>query len=251
MGTVVSIDVRPPFVDAPVIDDAVAWLHDVDERFSTYKPRSEISRLARGELLEAECSASVLHVLSMCAGIPRDSNGAFDVWHCAPGGGLDPSGLVKGWAVDGAAQILERGGATNFCINAGGDVLARGRGSQASPWRVGIRHPHHADKVAAVVLAEDLAVATSATYERGEHIVDPRTDRAPRGVMSMTVVGADLAHADAFATAAYVMGLDGLGWLAGAPGCAGYAITHDGRVVMTTAMNSLLERATGVHHRNS
>src|SRR5450759_2119215 len=78
MGTVVSIDVRPPFVDAPVIDDAVAWLHDVDERFSTYKPRSEISRLARGELLEAECSASVRQVLSMCAGIHRDSNGAFD-----------------------------------------------------------------------------------------------------------------------------------------------------------------------------
>lgn len=96
-----------------------------------------------------------------------------------------------------------------------------------------------------MVLAEDLAVATSATYERGEHIIDPRTGRAPRALMSMTVVGPDLTRADAYATAAYVMGWDGLRWVAGIPGFAGYAITEQGRVVMTTAMDALLERAPG------
>jgi thiamine biosynthesis lipoprotein len=242
MGTVVSIDVRAPFIEEAVIDDAVAWLHDVDQRFSTYRPDSEISRLARGELDVAQCSDDVRHVLSACAEICIDSAGAFDIWHCAPGGGLDPSGLVKGWAIDGAAHILERGGATNYCINAGGDVLARGRASSLSAWRVGIRHPYSADKVAAVLLVEDRAVATSATYERGEHIVDPRTGRVPGGLVSMTVVGPDLARADAFATAAYVMGVDGLVWLPEQEGFAGYAITDDGRVAFTSTMAELLAR---------
>jgi thiamine biosynthesis lipoprotein ApbE len=88
MGTVVSIDIRPPLVEPSAIDAAITSFHNIDERFSTYKPTSEISRLARGELREADCSALVQHVLTICAGMRGDTKGAFDVWHCAADGGL-------------------------------------------------------------------------------------------------------------------------------------------------------------------
>jgi thiamine biosynthesis lipoprotein len=121
-------------------------------------------------------------------------------------GRLDPSGLVKGWAVDRAVALLDVGRA---CIDAGGDVLVRGRG-----WRVGVRHPRERGALCAVIEAGDLAVATSGAYERGLHIVDPHTGRPPEGVLSVTVVGPDLATADAYATAAFAMGETGPAWTA-------------------------------------
>ena len=84
------------------------------------------------------------------------------------------------------------------------------------------------DRVAAVLAVTDLAVATSATYERGAHIIDPRTGEPTTGLASVTVVGPDLALADAFATAAFVMGLDALDWIDGQPDYGLYLITHDG-----------------------
>lgn len=105
-------------------------------------------------------------------------------------------------------------GARSYCINAGGDVLVRGRPASAPHWRIGIRHPFLLDRVAAVVAATDLAIATSGAYERGEHIVDPHTGCAPIGVLSVTIVGPDLGTADAYATAAYAMGRNGPAWTA-------------------------------------
>ena len=64
------------------------------------------------------------------------------------------------------------------------------------------------DKIAAVVEANDLAVATSGAYLRGEHVVDPHTGRPPSGVLSVTITGPELATADAYATAAFAMGHD-------------------------------------------
>ncbi|MDQ2961402.1 MAG: FAD:protein FMN transferase, partial [Candidatus Dormibacteraeota bacterium] len=182
-------------------------------------------------------------VLRICDGICRDSHGASDARHWAGGGRVDPSGVVKGWAVERAADILRNSGARNFAINVGGDVLARGRVSPGSPWRVAIRHPDRSDRVAAVILAEDLAVATSALTERGEHIVDPRTGRTPGGLLSMTVAGPNLTRADAFATAAFVMGVAGVSWVAAIPSFAAYAITDEGHVIVSSAMAPLLDRA--------
>ena len=88
----------------------------------------------------------------------------------------------------------------------------------------------------------DRAVATSGTYERGAHIADPRTGLAPSGLRSVTVVGPGLAFTDAYATAVYVMGLDGLRWLADRPDYAALAITDDGRTVWTAGMDRYLVR---------
>jgi thiamine biosynthesis lipoprotein len=168
-----------------------AWLRWVDATFSTYRPDSQISRLGRGEL--GDPHPLVRSVLARCEELRRETGGRFDV---RAGGRLDPSGFVKGWAVQRAAAF----GRGRFLIDAGGDVVLRGT------WRVGIRHPHEHDRLAAAITVADCAVATSGAYERGPHIVDPRTGRPAYGLDSVTVVGRDLGTVDAYATAAFVGG---------------------------------------------
>lgn len=241
MGTVITVDVRDPGVPPAAVEAAFAWFREVDETFSTYRPGSEISRLSRGEITEAECRPEVREVLGLCAEVERGSGGAFDT-HAR--GRLDPSGLVKGWSVERAAAMLQVAGARNFFIGAGGDVVVRGQPAPRQRWRVGVRHPEVADRVAAVLAVANLAVATSGCYERGEHIVDPRTGRAPRGLLSVTVVGPSLTYADAFATAAFVMGEAGVTWVSGIDGYGALAMTEDRRTVWTSGVDRLLVRTT-------
>lgn len=245
MGTTVSIDIEPPLVADGILDEVFEQLHDVDARFSTYRPDSEVSRLARGELREDDASLDLRHVLAACDHLAVTTGGAFDPRHHRADGRLDPSGFVKGWAIEEAAWLIDSAGGRNYWINAGGDIVARGQAAPGRPWRVGIRHPDQADRVAAVLAVSDRAVATSGSYERGEHIADPRTGGAPSGLLSVTVVGPGLAFTDAYATAVFVMGLDGLGWLATHPegsAYAAYAITDDGRAVWTEGMERYLVR---------
>ena len=243
MGTTVSLDVRPPLVPDGVLDAVITQLHDVDARFSTYRPGSEISRLARGEIAQDDCSVDVRHVLAACDYLTAVTNGAFNVRGHGSDGSLDPSGFVKGWSIEEAAWLIDGAGGRNYWINAGGDIVARGEREPGHPWRVGIRHPDRADRVAAVLAVSDRAVATSGSYERGEHITDPRSGRAPAGLCSVTVVGPGLAFTDAYATAVYVMGLDGLRWLNADPERAAfsaYAIADDGRAFWTEGMEQYL-----------
>jgi FAD:protein FMN transferase len=145
--------------------------------------------------------------------------------------------------VERAAALLQAAGARNFFIGAGGDVATRGRPAPGRRWRVGIRHPEIADRVAAVLAVTDLAVATSGAYERGAHIIDPRTGRPPAELLSMTVVGASLTYADAFATAAFVMGEEGARWVGGLEGYQALAITADHRTLWTPGLDALLVRS--------
>jgi FAD:protein FMN transferase len=238
MGTVISLDLRAPHVSTEAVDAAVQWFHEVDSRFSTFRDESEVSQVSRGLVSPANCSQDLHEVLALCDRVHRESHGAFDAW--GVGHGLDPSAVVKGWSVDRATAILERAGARNFSLSAGGDVVARGEPEAGRTWRVGIRHPDEADKVAVVIAATNCAVATSGAYERGAHIIDPRTQRTASGLLSMTVVGPTLALADAYSTAAYVMGREGVSWLLERPGYDGYAITSDHRAIFTPGFATLL-----------
>jgi FAD:protein FMN transferase len=233
MGTAIGIDVRDPGVSDAAVDDAFVRLAAIEARFSTYRSDSEVSRYGRAEFRE---------VLRLCEAVRISSGGAFDVRHRADGL-VDPSGLVKGWAVDEAAAVLERHGARNYTINAGGDVLAHGEPSPGRAWRVGVQHPQIREAMAAVFDVRDLAVATSGAYQRGDHIIDPNTGAPPTGMLSVTVAGPSLAFADAYATAAFAMGADGIRWIAALSGYAGCAITTDGRFVWTNAFEPLLVRS--------
>jgi FAD:protein FMN transferase len=231
MGTTVSFDVREPVPVAGALEDVLRWLHYVDATFSTYREDSEITRFARGDVGIDELSRDTEDILLRCIELTDLTNGAFDAFAVpAPNGTtLDPSGLVKGWSIERAAAMLETAGAMNFCINAGGDVLVRGEAAQGAAWRVGIRHPDYAAQFAVVLeVRGPLGVATSATYERGAHIIDPRLGAATTGLASATIVGPDLGIADAYATAAFVMGVDSLHWIRTHPGYDAYLITHDG-----------------------
>jgi len=229
MGFPVSLrvdDVTDPSVPEGAADAVFAWLREVDERFSPYREDSEVSRLDRGELSADGVSDDLAEVLGLCEEYRIATGGAFDVR--LPGRGLDPCAVVKGWSVQRAADLLAAAGLTRFCLNAGGDVVVSG-----GPWRVGVRHPFVADKVCAVLGLTDAAVATSACYERGDHILDGRTGLPAAGLDSVTVVAPDLTVADTVATAAFALGREGVEWAASQTDCEVYAVVAGGGVLRT------------------
>ncbi|HEX2104290.1 MAG TPA: FAD:protein FMN transferase [Solirubrobacteraceae bacterium] len=237
MGIPVGIDVRDAGADPQAVARAFAHLRWVDATFSPYRPDSEVRRLAAGTLAPSDAHRDVRAVLARCERLRARTRGRFDV---RATGALDPSGFVKGWAVERAAAILAQAGARNLCVHAGGDVRVRGEPAPGKLWRVGVQHPTVRGAVAAVLASRDLAVATSGAYERGAHVIDPRTGRPPRGVLSVTVAGPDLGTADAYATAAFAMGPDGPAWTATLGG--GYealAILADGRVLSTPGLATM------------
>ncbi|HVC33010.1 MAG TPA: FAD:protein FMN transferase [Chloroflexota bacterium] len=124
---------------------------------------------------------------------------------------LDLGAVAKGFAVDLAARELRA--FADVAIDAGGDLFVRGHNADGEPWRVGIRHPRRVDAMIETVSVSDASVCTSGDYERrsesgdeSHHIVDPRTDRSPDAVASVTVIAPTTMLADALGTAAFVLG---------------------------------------------
>lgn len=234
MGFPVSLRVDDEGVPESAADAVFAWLREVDTRFSPFKPDSEVSRLDRGEV--SDLSEDLAEILDLCEHYRVATGGAFDVR--MPGRALDPCAVVKGWSVQRAAELLRAAGARKFVLNAGGDVVAAG-----GPWRVGVRHPEHADRLCTVLALTDGAVATSARYERGDHIIDGRTGRPATGLLSLTVVAPTLTEADSVATAAFAMGTEGIDWAASLPGCEVFAVDAERQVLRTPGFPTAGERA--------
>ena len=208
MGTVVTIDIYTKDGNAGAdvslgLARARAILHRADAVFSTWKPQSPISRLRRGEITCEDVPAEVIEVLELCS-VARDiSGGWFDPW--AMPGGVDPTGYVKGWSAQHALAQLCSGEVHGAIVNAAGDIVGVGGPNPASPFRVGIVNPLAKDRLACVVELAG-AIATSGTYERGAHLIDPRSKRPGARVASASVSGPDLGLADALATALVVAG---------------------------------------------
>lgn len=248
-GTMIRIEVR----DASANDatrPVWEWFRRVDELFSTWRDDSEISRLARGDLELTATNRHVRTVLALCDRLKAESRGAFDIAFAAnaneptlPGRcAIDPTGVVKGWAVDRAGELLLAEGVTDFAINAGGDILVRAVGRPPTAWRIGIQHPWERDKTAETVALANGAVATSGNYERGDHVVNARSGRPAVGLAAVTVVASELVTADGYATAALALGRDGMPWLATVPGIVAIGITDDRRVVKTAGFDDVVMR---------
>lgn len=237
MGMPIVLDLRDE-VEPGVLQAMWHELRRADAIFSTYKDDSEISRLNRGELTLEDADPDVREVLGRCEELRVITDGYFDAGRVREDG-IDPSGLVKGWAVDRAGEVLDAAGVRNYSLNAGGDIRLRGAPLPGPRWRVGIQHPLQRDKIAAVVEGNDVAVATSGAYARGEHVVDPHTGRSPSGVLSVTVVGPELATADAYATAAFAMGEAGPEWTASLGLYEAMTILADNRVLLTPGFPSV------------
>ena len=234
MGMPISLALRGRNADGPAARAAwaevVSRLRWVDRVFSTWRTDSPVSRLARGEMTLAACPPEVTQVLALGERAERDSRGAFSCFRPDGQGGtlFDPTGVVKGWAVDRAAAPLRRLDGTDFCLSAGGDMVCRTLEPEAAPWRIGIEDPLHTSRLIARVPVRTGAVATSGTAHRGAHLVDARTGLPPTGVASVTVVAASLTWADLDATAAYALGAGAAHWLRTRPGRTGLVVWADG-----------------------
>jgi FAD:protein FMN transferase len=247
MGLPISILARcadPDRLTAPAVAQAVQTLFDdlraVDAMFSTYRADSVVSRLNRGEITLADAPADVRDVAARCEQARARTGGRFDA--TTPDGSWDPSGLVKGWAVERAAGALAvaTGDSIDWCVNAGGDVLVVAPTGEG--FTVGIQDPRDARAVATSVRCGSGAVATSGTAARGAHLYDPRTG-APvvTGWLSVTVVGPSLELADVLATAAFVAADDWPAVVAAVPGYEALAIAADGTVSGTAALRKNTE----------
>lgn len=233
MGTTASVHVHDHF-DADAVDVAIeamwAELDRLEDVFSTFRDSSAISRINAGELHVLDAGPEVIEVLDACTWLEHTSQGAFRARR-PDDTAIDPAGFVKGWAAELAAQHLDRAGLRHWYVSVGGDIQTRGSRRDGSAWQVGIADPNDALGIRAIVEVTDQAVATSGTAARGRHLWDGRTGDAACELASMTVVGPHLTWADAFATSAFVMGLDGLDWVAKFDGYRALAITLDGHLV--------------------
>jgi thiamine biosynthesis lipoprotein len=224
-GTVVTFDLRAPQLPDDIDDivaDSVAYLHQVDAWFSTYRADTPITMVRNGLMELWRAPRVVRDVLDSCAWIKQLTHGAFDPW--AVKGGVDPSGYVKGWAAGQVADRMVRRGVPNVCVNASGDIACRGLQRPDEPWAIGITNPYDTQQIVEVVHLSDGAMATSGLYERGNHINNPRTGRPEVWYDSATIIGPDAGLADALATAALLEGPGCAAWFADLPGWSVYLI---------------------------
>ena len=244
MGLPVSVHVRGPEARGRQVQQAVAEVFGAlqadDRLFSTWRPGSEVSRIRRGELSLADADPRVREVARLCEQATGRTGGAFSAWLPGPGGrpAFDPTGLVKGWAVelafDALLDRLTSFGPHDALLSAGGDVAVACARTDTPDWLIGVQDPRDRGRVLATVPLRRGAVATSGTAARGEHIVDPATGAAPRGLLSATIIGESLTWADVYATAAFVRGWDAAAWVATLPAHAAVLVDATGAVRTAT-----------------
>jgi FAD:protein FMN transferase len=236
MGMPITIDIVG-CNDIGDLDAAFAYFDAVDRRFSTYRADSEISAINRGELPQSGYSDEMREVLALAEATRLETDGYFDMRR--PDGSRDPSGIVKGWAIRNAARLVAGRGATDFFIDAGGDIQSQGCNANGEDWRVGIRNPFDAAGIIKVVYPRGRGIATSGTYARGQHIYNPRTPGGPvDDIVGLTVIGPDVLEADRFATAAFAMGSAGIDFIEAVPELEGYAVSRNGRATMTSGFGA-------------
>ena len=231
MGMPITVEVVDATVTQDDLEIVFAYFVSVDEIFSTYKTTSEISRINAGKLLTSQYSEDMKAILALSAQTKEDTAGYFDIQH---DGIYDPSGLVKGWAIHNAANILRTRSFHNFYVEAGGDIQVSGT-KDNRPWRVGIRNPFKHSEIVKVLALTQQGIATSGTAARGQHIYDPYHRSRPLvEVASITVIGPNVYEADRFATAAFAMGRKGIQFIEKLTGFEGYMIDAEARATFTS-----------------
>jgi thiamine biosynthesis lipoprotein len=231
MGMPVTIEVVDSTVTHNDLERVFAYFVSIDDIFSTYKAASEISRINRGELPAAQYSEEMKAILALSEQTKRDTHGYFDIQH---DGIYDPSGIVKGWAIQHAATLLKAWNYRNFYIDAGGDIQVSGN-KEGHPWRVGIRNPFNHNENVKVLALSNEGIATSGTAIRGQHIYNPHRRHTPLlDVVSITVIGPNVYDADRFATAAFAMGRRGIQFIERLAGFEAYMIDAQAIATLTS-----------------
>lgn len=234
MGMHTSVEIIDPTVTKNEFKKIFSYFNYIDQKFSTYKKTSEINSINTREIKESEYSEDMKIVLELSEKTKKETQGYFDI--CSKDKILDPSGLVKGWSIYNAAEILKKDGFDNFCIDIGGDVQVNGKNNDDLPWKIGIRNPFHPEKeIVKVVFLRTEGLATSGTYARGQHIYNPlKKDEMLTEFVSLSVIGPNIYEADRFATAAFAMGREGIDFIERLEGFEGYLIDKNGIAIMSS-----------------
>jgi thiamine biosynthesis lipoprotein len=228
--TVEVVDIQTSMSDIDSVFDYFKYVNDV---FSVHKHDSEISCINRGEITPQSWSADMKEIFALAEDTRRVTGGYFDALR--PDGLYDPSGIVKGWAIERAKKLLQARGLKHFCIEAGGDIALSGSNSSGAKWIVGIRNPFKLETIMKTIYGTDCGVATSGNYLRGNHVYNPKTKKhASEEVVSVTVIGPNVYEADRFATAAYAMGREGISFIEKMNGFEGYMIDNKGIATFTS-----------------
>lgn len=231
MGMPITVEILDANATEADIESVFAYFRFIDETFSTYKEESEISKINRGELAEEDYSDAMQTILALSEQTRQETRSYFDIEHDSL---LDPSGIVKGWAIFQAAQRLKEAEFVNFYIDAGGDIQVAGT-KHGNPWRVGIRNPFNRNENVKVLALTDKGIATSGTAIRGQHIYNPHQPRQPiQDIVSLSVIGPNVYEADRFATAAFAMGKRGIYFIEQLAGFEGYMIDTSARATSTS-----------------
>lgn len=239
MGMPITLVVPGDHVRQQDLDVVFGEFTAVDAQFSPFKHDSEISRFNRGEILEKELTLRVREIFALSKKTKQETAGYFDITR--PDGTIDPCGMVKGWAINNAAQQLAAMGFPNFCVSAGGDIQCHGVKDDGGEWTVGIRNPFMPDEIVKVLTPKGRGVATSGNYTRGDHIYNPHTGKyGSDNVVSLTVIGPDVLEADRYATAAFAMGREGICFIERMPDLEGYEIHASGTARMTSGLRKYL-----------
>jgi FAD:protein FMN transferase len=232
MGMPITLEVVDAHVTPELFERVFAYFEYIDAKFSTYKDTSEITLINQGALAVEEASQDMRTVFGLAEEMKVHTNGFFDIQHA---GVYDPSGLVKGWAISNAAEMIRQAGYQNYTVEAGGDFQAAGKNGQGQNWRAGIRSPFDLREIVKVLSICDAGVATSGNYVRGQHVYNPLDPGRPlTDVVSLTVIGSDVYDSDCLATAAFAMGTEGIYFIENQAGFEGYSIDAGGRATFTS-----------------
>ncbi len=231
MGMPVTVSIVDENATKKVIDEVFNYFSYIDEKFSTYKKTSEITKINNGKIKQKDYTSDMKLVFKLSQQTKLETQGYFDIFH---NGKYDPSGLVKGWAIYKAAELLKNKGYKNFYVEAGGDIQVSGKNKKGEKWKIGIRNPFNRNENVKVLLIGDRGVATSGTYIRGQHIYNPHDDKEIRDIVSLTIIGANVYEADRFATAAFAMGKKGINFIESQKDLEGYMIDSNGIATYTS-----------------
>ncbi|WP_438353912.1 FAD:protein FMN transferase [Microbacterium sp. CJ88] len=234
MGTAVSVR-SGDRLDPEAMRSVESVFDAFDRRFSLYRPDSELSRIARGDLALSRASGAVRDCYAEALEWGRRSDGAFTPHR--PDGIVDLSGIVKADAIAAAGGVLDGAGIADWLLNAGGDILARGDHA-GEAWRLGIVDPSVRDALLCTVTLGGLgrALATSGTAERGEHI----WRHGPADYRQVSVVAGDIVTADVLATAILAGGRRVCDSVAGRFDVDILTVDGDGEMTATTGIRAAL-----------
>lgn len=236
MGMPVTVKIIDAGATSEDIQEVFAYFNYIDKKFSTYKRDSEISQINRGVVNNVDYSNEMKKILELSDQTKKETNGYFDIYL---NGIIDPSGIVKGYAIWQASKILEKKGHQNFYVEIAGDIQVFGKNEKGESWKVGIQNPFNPEEIIKIVKISNKGIATSGNYQKGLHILNPKTKLAADEIASISVIGPNVYEADRFATAAFVMGEKGIEFIEELKGFEGYMVKNNKIAVMTSGFKNI------------